>query len=232
MKIGFTLLILAAGFSSCTPPAPSKSGSGAATTTSAEDVPKQQADYGRSVYSRYVYSAPDGGRLLIQNGLPRGGFRYTNARGAAYSYVVFWTQLTNETDHPLTLELDIPGDAFGIPALPGAYYTVILPADTMTLEQFPRFVNGLKDRESVLNAPAHQAASLRRMVPSKGQSGFYVVLLCPVEGARGAMRTGLRLEGQTLFYRMNVDGSRSNSRSADREIPCGRINLNNLVLQE
>lgn len=64
----------------------------------------------------------------------------------------------------------------------------------------------------------------------KESTGFYFVMLCLTEGAHGTMRTGLSLKGQNLFYRIKIDGSKSNSKSSDQEIHCGSINLKNLVL--
>jgi hypothetical protein len=65
---------------------------------------------------------------------------------------------------------------------------------------------------------------LKRTIAPKGSSGFYVVILSLIEGAHGTMRTGLSLKGQGLFYRIKVDGSKSNSKSSDKEIYCGSIN--------
>ncbi|MBN9386302.1 MAG: hypothetical protein J0H74_36425 [Chitinophagaceae bacterium] len=73
---------------------------------------------------------------------------------------------------------------------------------------------------------------MRRSINPKESSGFYVVMLSLVEGAKGTMRTGLSLKGQSLFYRIKVDGSKSNSKSSEKEIPCGSINLKNFMLRK
>lgn len=116
--------------------------------------------------------------------------------------------------------------------MPGKYYKVLIPADTMTLEKSPMFNYGLKNIESFLDNNIHKSASLKRTINLKESSGFYVVILCSLEGAHGTMRTGLTLKGQNLFYRINVDGSKSNTESSDKEINCGSINFKDLILQK
>jgi hypothetical protein len=145
---------------------------------------------------------------------------------------VFWTQIINETDNPLELKMDFPLDSYKVPSLKGKYYKVLIPADTMTLEKFPMFNYGLTNLESLLDNSIHKSASLKRTINSKESNGFYVVILCLTKGAHGTMRTGLSLKGQNLFYRIKLDGSKSNSKSSDKEIHCGSINLKNLILQK
>lgn len=96
----------------------------------------------------------------------------------------------------------------------------------MTLDKETLFNHGLTGLESFLDNNIHKPALLKRTITPKESNGFYVVMACLVEGAHGAMRTGLNLKGQNLFYRIKVDGSKSNSKSNDKEIPCGSINLN------
>jgi hypothetical protein len=63
--------------------------------------------------------------------------KYTDAKGNEYNYVVFWTQIINETDDSIELDLKIPSHIFEIPSLPGQYYEVLTPVDTMTHKKFP-----------------------------------------------------------------------------------------------
>lgn len=51
------------------------------------------------------------------------------------------------------------------------------------------------------------------------------------EGAHGNMRIELSLKGQNLYYKLKIDGSKSNTKSDDKEIQCGSINLKNFVIQ-
>jgi hypothetical protein len=184
------------------------------------------------IHTKYEYTDSIGKRLIIQNGFPRGGMKYTDPNGETYVYAVFWTRIINETDNPLELKFDFPVNSYEVPSLPGKYYKILVPPDTMTLDKFPLFNYGLTDLESFLDNSIHKPSLLKRTIHPKESSGFYVVILCLVEGAHGTMRTGLSLKGQNLFYRIKNDGSKSNTKSSDKEIHCGSINLKNLMLQK
>jgi hypothetical protein len=173
------------------------------------------------VYRNDVYTDSAGGRLIIQNGLPKGGMKYTDSTGEVYVYAVFWTRLTNETGSPLELKIDFPVNSYEVPTLPGKYFKILVPPDTLTLDKEPLFLYGLTDIESFLEKSLHKSSSLKRTIHPKESTGFYVVMLCLIEGAHGIVRTTLGLEGQDLFYRIN-----------GKEIRCGSINLKNLTLQK
>lgn len=234
MRIGVTILILTAtGFFSC------KQSGGSApdairtkTSDSAKDIQNKKTFTDKDIYTKHEYIDPDGRSLIIQNGFPRGGVKYTDSNGNDYNYAVFWTQITNDTDSSLELQMNVPANSYEVPSLPGKYYKVLIPADTMSPEKFPLFMYGLKNLESFLDNNIHKSASLRRTINSKESSAFYFVILCLTEGAHGTMRTELNLQGQNLFYRIKIDGSKSNRESTDRKIRCGSINLKNLMLQK
>ena len=186
----------------------------------------------RNIHTMYAYADSIGKRLIIQNSFPRGGMKYTDPNGEVYVYVVFWTRIVNETDSPLELKIDFPMDSYEVPWLPGKYYKVLVPPDTMTFDKEALFSYGLADVDSFLDKRIHKPSSLKRTINPKESSGFYIVILSLVEEAHGTMRTGLSLKGQNLFYRIKIDGSKSNTKSSDKEILCGNINLKNLVLQK
>ena len=186
----------------------------------------------KDIYTKYKYVDTDGKNVIIKNGFPRGGLKYTDKNGDNYNYVVFWTQIINETDNPIELKMDFPLNSYEVPSLPGTYYTVLIPKDTMTFEKFPLSLYGLTNLESYLDNNIHKSASLNRTINPKESNGFYIVILGLTEGAHGTMRTGLTLKGQNLFYRINVNGSYSKTKSSDIEINCGSINLKKLTLQE
>jgi hypothetical protein len=74
---------------------------------------------------------------------------------------------------------------------------------------------------------------LKRTIDPKESSGFYVAMLCLIEGAHGTLRTGLSLKGQNLFYRISQYTSTSApSLINDKEIHCVSINLKKLMLQK
>jgi len=177
-------------------------------------------------HTKYEYTDPIGKSLVIQNSASWGGIKYTDANGEVYTYAIFWTRIINETDNPLQLKIDFPVNSYEVPSLPGKYFKILVPPDTMTIDKEPLFNRGVTDLKSFLDSNIHKSSSLKRTINPKESSGFYVVMLCLVEGAHGTMRTGLSLKGQNLFYRIKVDGSRSNTKSDDKEILCGSINLN------
>ena len=183
-----------------------------------------------NMQSEYEYTDSIGSSLIIQNGGPRGGMKYTAPNGEVYNYVVFWTRFVNETDHPLELKIAFPVDSYPVPSLSGKYFKILVPPDTMTLEKEPLFLFGLTGLKSFFDQHIRKSSSLKRTINPKKSTGFYVVILSLAEGAHGTMRTGLRLKGQDLFYRIKIDGSKSNTESDDREIRCGSINLKNLVM--
>jgi len=157
--------------------------------------------------------------------------KYADAKGNEYNYVVFWTQIINETDDSIELNLKIPSDIFEVPSLPGQYYEVLTPTDTMTLKKFPMFLYGLKNLKSFLDSSIHKSSSLKRTIKAKESDAFYFVILCLTEGAHGTMRTGLSLKGENFFYKIKIDGSNSNNKSIEKEINVGNINLKTLRLK-
>ncbi len=186
----------------------------------------------RNIHTKYEYTDSIGKRLVIQNSASWGGIKYTDLNGEVYTYAIFWTRIINETDNPLQLKIDFPVDSYEVPSLPGKYFKILVPPDTMTIDKEPLFNRGVTDLKSFLDNNIHKSSSLKRTINPKESSGFYVIMLCLVEGAHGTMRTGLSLKGQDLFYRIKVDGSKSNSKSSDKEIHCGKINLKSLVLKK
>ena len=174
-----------------------------------------------SIYTKYEYTDSIGSSLIIQNSFPRGGMKYTDSKGEVYVYAVFWTRIINETDNPLELNIDFPVDSYEVPSLPGKYFKILIPPDTMTFDKEPLFNYGLTDLKPFLDNSIHKSSSLKRTIGPKELSGFYVVLLCLIEGAHGTLRTGLILKQQNLFYRIN-----------DKEIHCGSINLKDLMLRK
>jgi len=186
----------------------------------------------RNFHTKYEYTDSAGKRLIIQNGFPKGGSRYTDPDGEVYGYAIFWTRIINETDNPLELNIDFL-DSYEVPSFPGKYFKIVVPPDTMTSDKEGLFSYGLTNLESFLDNSIHKPSSLKRTINPKESSGFYVVKLSLVsEGPHGGgdiLRTGLILKGQNLFYRVSVYNSTPPS---EKEIDCGSINLKNLMLKK
>jgi len=219
MKKNLLLLaIITTGFFSCEQVGKSTSKIVDVETLDSVKKVKSQKTF---IYTKYEYTNSIGESLIIENSVPKGGIKYTDINGEVYVYAVFWTRIMNETDNPLKLKIDFPLNSFEVPSLPGKYFKILLPPNTMTPEKESLFNYGLKDLESLLDDNLHKAASLKRTINPKESSSFYIVTLRSIEGIKGTLRTGLSIKGQNLFYRIN-----------DQEINCGNINLNNLILKK
>jgi hypothetical protein len=164
--------------------------------------------------TKYEYAESNGARLIIQNSFPKSGTKYTDPNGKKYIYAVFWTQIINETAHPLELTIDFPVDSFEIASSWGNYFRLLLPSETMTIDKEPLYDYGLTIK-SFLDNNRYQSSSLKRTINPNESTAFYVVTLSD-RGVDRTIRAGLSLKEQNLFYRMN-----------DKEIHCGTI-LKNL----
>ena len=187
----------------------------------------------KEIYISYTYNDSKGASLIIQNSNPRGGMKYTASTGEVYMYVVLLTRIINETGDPFEMKIAFPEDSYEVPSLPGKYFKILIPPDTMTLDKEPLFNFGLAHLESFLDKNIDKPSSLKRTINANESGGFYVVILCPVEGAHGSFRTGLSLKGQDLFYRITqYTSNAAASLIKDKEIHCGTFNLKSLVLQQ
>ena len=179
--------------------------------------------------TKYEYTDAIGKRIIILNSL-RKGEPYTDPKGVSYGKVIFWTRLINETDNPLELKIDFPVDSFEVPGVPGKYYKLLVPPDTMTIDKEPLYDYGMKRLNSFLDHHIHKAYSLKRTVNPKESSGFYVVILFDHE-VGGPFQTGLSIKGQNLVYRISRASMARHPLISEKEILFGSINLKNLMLK-
>ena len=181
------------------------------------------------IHTEYEYTDSTGKRLIIQNSFSR-GIKYTDPTGKKENKVLFWTRITNETENPLELNIDFPVE-YEVPSLPGRYFKILLPSDTMTLDRAPLPDYGITDLKSFLDNSIHKPSSLKRTINPKESGGFYVAILFD-KGVVGPFRTGLSIKGQNLFYRVTrYDNTPAHSPVDEKEINCGTINLKNLMLK-
>jgi len=181
-------------------------------------------------FTNYEYTDSIGKRLIIQNSFPKGG-PYADPNGKQYFKVIFWTRLINETDNTLELKIDFPVDLYEVPGLSGKYYKVLVPPDTMTIDKESLYDYGMTGLKPFLDNNIHKPSSLKRTINPKESSGFYVLILFD-KGVGGPVRTELSIRGQNLFYKIKIDGVRTNTKSSDKEINAGSINLKNLILKK
>ena len=213
MKKAIIILIISTiGFSSC------KQGSKSTPDT----VEKETYNSVRN----YEYADSMGNRLIIRNSFPKGGMKYTDPDGEVYGYVVFWTQITNETINPVELKIDFPLDSFEFPLSSGNYMKFLIPSDTMTLDKVFLSEYGLPIK-SFLDTGINKSYSLKRTIDPKESTAFYVVTLSN-HASGGILRTGLTLKGQNFFYTISAyKSTRELPLMDEKEINCGSINLKN-----
>lgn len=181
-----------------------------------------------STVRKYVYADSMGNRLIIENSFSRGG-AYTDSHGKGYSTIMFWTRIINETENPLELTIDLPIHSYEVPTLPGKYFKVLIPPDTLTLDRELLQDYGIKDLKSFIDNSIHKPVSLKRTISPKESSGFYFVLLFD-SGVPGPTRTGLFIKGQDLYYNVTrYSGKKGGTFVDEKEIHCGSINLKNLI---
>lgn len=183
---------------------------------------------------KYEYADANGKLLIIQNSLPRGG-PYIDPNGKKYFRVMYWTQLTNETDNPLELKIDFPEDAYEVPGSPGDHYKILVPPDTVTTDKAQLYDYGMTGLKSFLDNNIHKPPPLQRTIHPKESSGFYVIFLSLTTHITPGttMRTGLNLKGQNLFYKISRYASKPGlPLISETEVPCGSISLRNLMLKK
>ena len=180
----------------------------------------------------YEYADSTGNRLIILNSFPKSKINYTSSNGKKYVYAVFWTQITNETNNSVELKIDFPLDSFEFPRSSGNYLRLLIPSDTMRLDKAALSEYGL-DVKSLIDTRFNKSYSLKRNINPKDSTAFYVVAFSN-GGAGGALRTGLSLVKQTLFYKLSLFNNRTSDLALMdmKEIDCGSINLKNLILRK
>ncbi len=169
------------------------------------------------IHTEADYTDSTGKGIIIQNSYPRGGGLIYTKGIQQYGHAVFWTRVVNKTDKTLELNVHFPADSILVYPSPHAHFKLLVPPDTMTLDQVSVFGFGLENIKTFVESNFHQASQIRRTIPSNEESIFYVVLLSHLPTSdQGVSRTGLFLNEQNLFYRLS-------SPLGVKFIPCGRI---------
>lgn len=187
--------------------------------------------YDKDIYTQNEYRDADGKIIIIQNGYPRGGRKYSDPKGNASSYAVFWTRIINETDNSLELNIDFPLKSYEILNFPGKYFKVLVSPDTMSPDNTKEL--NLTALESFFDANYDQSSSVKRTIHPNKSSGFYIAMLILTEEATGMTRAELKLKGQDLIYTISRYSITKPATIIDEiEIMCGRVNLENLKLSK
>lgn len=188
----------------------------------------RNAQNDKDIYSKYEYTDSNGKSIIMQNGYPRGGIKYTDPNGNVYSYAVFWSRVINGTDNPIELKIDVPVNSYEITNFPGRYFKILIPYDTITLDKIPSINQA--NLKSFLDNNIHKPSLFKRTINPKESGGFYFVMLISTLEATGMTRTELSLKGQDLFYKISRHSD--TTLIDEKEIHCGSINLKNLTLQK
>lgn len=171
------------------------------------DVSKQN-----NVDTKFVYANENGQELIIENSYPRGGLKYSDPMGVEYVYAVFWTRVTNNTSEPVELTMEFLEKSYQLPSAPDRIFKLLIPSDTLTLKKETLTNYGL-DVNKYLNSHLHTQNRFKRTIKPNDSSGLYVVTLFN-QGVNGTLRSGLKINGDRLLYRVN-----------DKTIDCGEIGL-------
>ena len=203
-------IMVVAGISSC----------GQGNTLAADTIDKENTQHQKPSISynekyidtKYEHLDSTDRKLVVQNSLPKSGIHYTDPSGKKYTYAVFWTRVTNETDNHHELTIDFPAKLSELPSAPGVYYRLLLPPDTMTIDRESLYDYGLTGLKSFLDKSLSKPSTLKRIINPKESSTFYVVTLSN-KGVDGPLRTGIVFKGKNIFYRVNKI-----------DVYCGNIN--------
>lgn len=150
------------------------------------------------------YSETEVNGILIQNSLPKGGpYTGPTKKYFNYSYLVFFTRITNQTEQALELDIHFAADSIAIPNSPDTFMKLFLPSDTMSRDKQQLFSYGITELESL-----DDATSFQKKLKPKEECYFRVVAIFYQNKAglwsqkRGGNRAELVLKGTNLFYRM------------------------------
>jgi hypothetical protein len=154
---------------------------------------------GTELYSETVRNG-----VRIQNSFPKGGPYLGGVKtGFNHSYLVFYTRIVNETENPITFEVNFDGTPFAIPGAPDTFMKLLLPSATMTAEKRSLFSYGIDEL-----TPLGGASQFKKTLNPEEECFFYTVAffyqtredILPQD--RGGNRGEFTLEGETLFYRI------------------------------
>ncbi len=157
--------------------------------------------YSQNFYTKYEHSYSNNEKVIIENSFPKGGFIHTTIAGKEYSYVVFWSRITNNTNYDLELHIDASHQTFKIPASPRVGFKMFFPKN---FEQYGR--QNLQDYgfnvKEFLDSNIHKPSFFTEIIKAGDSHGLYSVVLSD-NGVSGVMRAGLVIGGKDLIYKVN-----------------------------
>lgn len=154
------------------------------------------------IHTKYEYDSGPEGQIVIQNSYPKGGFNYFDSNGQKFTYAVFWTEVSNESQAPLKLKIEFPADSFQLPSDSSIQFNLLLPSETMTAEKIPLIDYGLENLNSVLDSGIGESSASVTILEPKSSHMFYTLALSN-KGVNGVVRAGFRLDQQKVLFQIN-----------------------------
>mgnify|MGYP000046704004 CR=1 FL=1 len=171
------------------------------------------------MHTEATYTDSTGKGIIIQNSYPKGG--PINTPAGRYGHAVFWSRIMNKTDTTLELNLNFPADSIVVESATNTHFKLLVPPDTMTPDKVSTFGFGLEYIETFVAKNFYKPSQFQRAIKPNKDAMFYVILLSHLAPTdKGVIRTGLFLEGQDLFYKLEDLDSRS-----DKFVPSGSISF-------
>ncbi len=165
---------------------------------------------GQTFHTEFNYSDSINKGIRIQNSYPKGGQKYTASNGKKYTFVIFWTCITNNTDSNLEVKMNFSADSFIVPSSPDVKFNLYLPMEEMTFEKESLPNYGL-DLKSFLDKNIDKPTKLVTNISPNASHLFYMVVISN-KGVKGTVRAGFELQKEKLIYKVN-----------NYEINCGQI---------
>ncbi|MEO9893950.1 hypothetical protein [Aurantibacter sp.] len=169
------------------------------------------------LHTEASYLDTTGKGIIIQNSYPRGG--PINTPDGKYGHALFWSRVINKADTPIALNLHFPADSIVIDPATHTYFKLLVPPDKMTPDKVSTFGFGLDYIEDFVAENFYKPSYLQKTIKPNEDAMFYVILLSHLAPTdRGVIRTGLFLDGQDLFYKLEGLNSQK-----DKFVPSGSI---------
>ena len=166
------------------------------------EVIKQANTIDKYIDTEFAYTDITEKQLIIKNSLPKGGLKYIDPNGNEYRFAIFWTQVTNETEGPVTIDIQFPADTFQLPSSPDNFVKFHIPTVSMIEEKASLFNYGLEDLNILLDNKLQQPSSLQKTINPNETLAFYFITLFK-HGVDGVVRAGLSIEDDKIIYQVN-----------------------------
>lgn len=166
-------------------------------------------------YSKVVYTSSTKNSTIITNSLPKGGGLVYH-KGKEYNYFIFWTNIRNESNSPIELQIKFP--TLNLFNSDKSHFIVALTKAKMTFDKVQDFDYGLTDLPFLLNNKSNQLKSVKNSILSKKEYLFYIPIF--IHKTKWPVRAEFILKDKKLFYKITA--------GTDTVIvPCGEINFLN-----